>query len=316
MLPKFKLALKCLVLCLCTALAPGSGSTVEAGPIVNVSTALGDFSLQLFDDVAPVTVANFLNYVNSGRYDSVIVHRSIPGFVIQGGLLSADVQLNTVFQIATDPNIVNEFNISNTRGTIAMARLGGQVNSASSQWFINIGDNSSLDSVDGGFTVFGQVLDDGMDVVDAVNALFTTTVFFSAVGNLADFPLINFAGGNLTLANLVSVSMSVAEDLSAAPNVFDEATGLLNIKVDAGDAGLVALSLLIVSTAPETVIQVVLDSVENLSSSVDKIATFDAATGRLVLPELVITGMVAFRNVVFRLSDADQLLFTLESFQQ
>ena len=311
-----KLFLNRLVLCLAVILAMAAALPAAAGTIVNFSTPLGDFSLELFDDDAPGTVANFLNYVDSGRYDSVIVHRSIPGFVIQGGLLSADEQQNTVSQIVTDPNILNEFNISNTRGTIAMARLGGQADSASSQWFINIGDNSSLDNVDGGFTVFGRVLDDGMDVVDAINALFTTTVFFDVVGNLADFPLINFSGGSLTLANLVAVSISVAEDLSNAPNVFDESTGLLNIQVDAGAAGLAALSLSIISTAPDTVIQVIPESIESLTASVDKIATFDDSSGRLVIPELVIAGAVAFRDVVFILSDVEQLQFTLESFQQ
>ena len=311
-----KLFLNRFLLCLGVTLAITAARPAEAGTIVNFSTPLGDFSLELFDDDAPGTVANFLNYVVSGRYDSVVVHRSILGFVIQGGLLRIDDEQNTVSKIVTDPNILNEFNSSNIRGTIAMARLGGQVNSASSQWFINVGNNSSLDNVDGGFTVFGQVLDDGMDVVDAINALFTTTVFFDVAGNLADFPLINFSGSNLILANLVNVSISVVEDLSNAPNVFDESTGLLNIQVDAGAAGLAALSLAIISTEPETVIQVIPESVEPLMSSVDKIATFDDGSGRLVIPELVIAGAVAFRDVVFILSDIDRLLFTLESFQQ
>lgn len=305
-----------LVLCLAVTLAMAATGPAAAGTIVNFSTPLGDFSLELFDDIAPGTVANFLNYVDSGRYDSVVVHRSILGFVIQGGLLSKDFEQNIVSQIVTDPDILNEFNISNTRGTIAMARIGGQVNSASSQWFINMGDNSALDSVDGGFTVFGQVLDDGMEVVDAINALFTTTVFIDLVGNLADFPLINFSGNSLTLANLFDVSISEVADLTTAPNVFDEATGLLNIQVDAGAAGLAALSLSIISTAPDTIIQVIPESVQSLAASVDKIATFDDSSGRLVIPELVIAGAVAFRDVVFILSDVEQLLFTLESFQQ
>jgi peptidyl-prolyl cis-trans isomerase A (cyclophilin A) len=254
--------------------------------------------------------------VDSGRYDNVVIHRSILGFVIQGGLLSIDDQQNTVSRIITDPNIVNEFSISNTRGTIAMARVGGQVNSANSQWFINAGNNSSLDSVDGGFTVFGRVLDDGMDVVDAINALFTTTVFFTVAGNLADFPLLNYSGGNLTLANLIDASISREEDLNSAPNVFDESTSLLNIQVDAGAAGLAAVSLFIVSSAPDTVIQVIPESVESLSASVEKMATFDDSSGRLLIPELVIAGAVAFRDVVFILSDVEQLQFTLESFQQ
>ena len=133
---------------------------------------------------------------------------------------------------------------------------------------------------------------------------------------MADFPLLNYSGGNLTLANLIDASISREEDLNSAPNVFDESTSLLNIQVDAGAVGLAAVSLFIVSSAPDTVIQVIPESVESLSASVEKMATFDDSSGRLLIPELVIAGAVAFRDVVFILSDVEQLQFTLESFQQ
>ena len=101
-----------------------------------------------------------------------------------------------------------------------------------------------------------------------------------------------------------------------APNYFDEASGLLRVTVDAGASGLATLAFTISATEPSVVIKLDLGSVAVISETVDKIATFDAATGRLVLPELVVSGAAAFSNLVFVLSDAEQLLFTLESFEQ
>lgn len=305
-------------LALCMGMVLGTAHTADAGTIVNFSSELGDFSVELFDDDTPITVANFLKYVNTNRYNGVIIHRSLPNFVIQGGLIAADKAVGDqgVFaEIFTDPNIVNEPKFSNIRGTIAMAKLPGDPDSASSQWFINVGDNSlDLDSQNGGFTVFGRVLENGMDIVDEINALNRTRVLFSGIATLDDVPLINWSLGDpIGVANLVDISISVAPP---APNRFDAASGLLDIKIDAGASGLAALSFAIVATEPEAVIQALLNTVETLTNTVDKIATFDEATGRLVIPELEVDGAIAFRNLVFVLSDADQLLFTLVSFEQ
>ena len=261
--------------------------------------------MELFDNIAPVTVNNFLNYVRSGRYNGTVVHRSEPGFVIQGGWLRFDEAAFNFVTVNTDPNIANEFMLSNTRGTLAMAKVGGDPNSANSQWFINLANNSFLDSDNGGFTVFGRVMENGMAVVDAIAQLPRAIIAANS-----PFPVINFNGVTLTNSNLVNVSMAVL-----APNYFDNATGTLRVTVDAGTAGKAALSFSVVSTAPAVVIQLNLASVVALTQSVDKIATFDLNTGRLLLPELVVNGAVAFRNVRFRLSDANLLLFTLESFE-
>lgn len=104
----------------------------EAGTIVRVDTLIGGFAIELYDEAAPLTTANFLNYVTSERYNGTFVHRSAPGFVIQGGNWSFDEENQVFFEIETDDPVVNEFNISNTRGTIAMAKLGNNPNSATS----------------------------------------------------------------------------------------------------------------------------------------------------------------------------------------
>jgi cyclophilin family peptidyl-prolyl cis-trans isomerase len=145
---------------------PNLGNSIR----VDMETSLGTIPLELFPDMAPVTVQNFLDYVNDGDYDGALVHRSVPGFVIQGGGFREVGGAYTQIPLAAP--IVNEPCLSNTRGTVAMARLGGQPDSATSQWFINLSDNLSLDFSDGvGFTAFGRVVADGMAVADAIAAL-------------------------------------------------------------------------------------------------------------------------------------------------
>ena len=121
--------------------------------IVVIETPLGDIEIELLEEDAPKTVANFLNYIESGRYDKTFIHRSVHGFIIQGGGF-AFID-GAAPGIDTFPTVVNEFKVSNTRGTVAMAKIGGQPDSATSQWFINTKDNSaSLDVDNGGYTVF------------------------------------------------------------------------------------------------------------------------------------------------------------------
>jgi cyclophilin family peptidyl-prolyl cis-trans isomerase len=141
--------------------------------VVKLQTSMGNIVIELNEQAAPVTVRNFLGYVEAGFYDGTIFHRVIPGFMIQGGGLTQQmIQKKTL-----DP-IINEAKngLSNKRGTIAMAR-GPESNSATAQFFINHRDNNFLDYVDNnkpGYAVFGKVIE-GMDVVDAIASVETTT---------------------------------------------------------------------------------------------------------------------------------------------
>lgn len=134
---------------------------------------LGDVDVELFDQDKPITVSNFLAYVQSGAYDNTMVTRVIPDFVLQGGEFTianpySRAPFELVTRIPTFPNITNEFAVgtwrSNVFGTIAMAKVPGDPNSANSSWFFNLTNNaagtnedSSLDLQNGGFTVFGQI---------------------------------------------------------------------------------------------------------------------------------------------------------------
>ena len=145
-----------------------------AEPRVLLETSMGGIEIDLHPDVAPGHVQNFLNYVNDGDYNNSFIHRSVSGFIIQGGGFSFNESLFNY--VPTDPPIENEFALSNVRGTVAMAKLGSDPDSATSQWFINLADNSAnLDQQNGGFTVFATVVE-GMDVVDAIASLPVTGI--------------------------------------------------------------------------------------------------------------------------------------------
>lgn len=160
---------------------PGKSPSSEKSPAsakapqVVMKTSLGDVTIELYPDKAPITVKNFLEYVDAKYYDGTIFHRVIPTFMIQGGGFTPEMQ-----QKPTRPPIKNEAGngLKNTAGTLAMARTG-VVDSATAQFFINTVDNAFLDhrdeSMQGfGYAVFGKVVG-GQDVVKKIAAVPTTT---------------------------------------------------------------------------------------------------------------------------------------------
>jgi len=150
-----------------------SFSNFANATIIQIQTSKGEIEVNLFDKTTPKTVDNFLGYISDNAYDDTIVHRSIAGFITQSGGYSFSAEDNLV-EVTEKPTVINEPVYSNVRGTIAMAKLGGDPNSATSQWFINLADNSAnLDSQNGGFTVFGQVTEAGMVVMDSIAAMQT-----------------------------------------------------------------------------------------------------------------------------------------------
>jgi len=149
--------------------APAAGQ--PANPRVLIETSKGNITVEVFPGLAPQSAGNFLNYARIGFYDGLVFHRVIPGFMIQGGGMTPDLE-----EKPKNAPIQNEADngLKNLRGTLAMARTG-EPHSASSQFFINVADNAFLNhrgkSFEGwGYAVFGQVVD-GMDVVDAIAAV-------------------------------------------------------------------------------------------------------------------------------------------------
>ncbi|HAO23362.1 MAG TPA: hypothetical protein DCQ37_24695 [Desulfobacteraceae bacterium] len=179
------------ILVLCLILLGMSGSAMAEDVYVKFETNMGNITLQLFKDKAPVSVDNFVQYVNAGFYDNTIFHRVIKGFMNQGGYIEASQssgdQIVLNFKNPARASIINESTngLSNLAYTIAMARTT-EPNSATSQFFINAADNLFLDkkyAQDGvGYAVFGKVVE-GKSVVDAINVVPTATI-----SGLADMP--------------------------------------------------------------------------------------------------------------------------------
>ena len=193
-----------------TTIAPGGTATVDlrsylgvpgiTGQVMQFDTVRGTFNIELLANDAPLTVANFLNYVNRGAYTNSFFHRSVRNFVIQGGGFT--VAGNSVSAIPADAPIRLENKLSNIRGTLAMARTS-DLNSATSQWFVNTANNSSqLDTANGGYTVFARVLGNGMVVADSIAALSITDASASLGGTFNELPVL---GLPVSAANLVVV---------------------------------------------------------------------------------------------------------------
>jgi peptidyl-prolyl cis-trans isomerase A (cyclophilin A) len=138
--------------------------------MIRFETTLGNFTIEFFEKEAPISVENFQKYIDDGFFDGTIFHRIVPGFVIQGGGFTPDLQ-----QKRTQPPIKNEADngLKNGRGTLSMARTS-DVNSATSQFFVNLKDNDFLDHQRGnfGYAVFARVTE-GMDVIDKIAAVET-----------------------------------------------------------------------------------------------------------------------------------------------
>lgn len=175
------------------SLLAGTFTDAEAESAVRVSTTLGDMDFILFNAATPATVTNFMSYVNAGKYSNVAFHRSIANFVIQsGGFQGTEIGSN-FNSVVTNPPVTNEPGITNYRGTISMAKVGGNPNSATSQFFVSLKENSAnLDYQNGGFTVFGRVAGNGMTVADAMSHLPNSTYNLLLNGSSTPTSFTNF----------------------------------------------------------------------------------------------------------------------------
>jgi cyclophilin family peptidyl-prolyl cis-trans isomerase len=182
---------------------------------LRLNTNQGAVDIELYDMRTPKTVDNFLNYVSTGKYNNDIFHRLAINpdgskFVLQGGGFTFSANPSNITSVTTGASVMNEPGISNTRGTVAMAKLGNDPNSATSQFFFNLSDNSSnLDNQNGGFTVFATVINNTMTVVDQMaNATIKDESRFNSALNT--IPLINYNGNNFptdtTVANFEAIN--------------------------------------------------------------------------------------------------------------
>ena len=196
------------------------------GSVVSIETPAGTFHIETFDEVTPVSAQNFLDLIIGGNFENSIFHRLEPGFVLQGGGFrfdGDDTQLSSVENFGT---IINEFDNwfdpelgglaagtpLNVRGTLSYARLGGDPDSATSQFFVNLNDNSeNLDNQNGGFTVFARIIYDGLDVIDQLAA----STIVNAGGAFATLPVVDLEEGQfIERPNLLQTTSSIVDELS------------------------------------------------------------------------------------------------------
>lgn len=199
------------------------------GSTVQLDTVLGNIIIETYDEITPVTAQNFVDLTNAGSYDNMFLHRSDPVdplAIIQGGGFRWPESGN-VEAVPNNGNVINEFDRwfdpeiggleagtpLNVRGTVAMAKVANNPDSATSQWFINMSDNASiLDPQNGGFTVFGRVLFDGMTVVDAIGDLEVV----NAQGVFAELPVQGEVDMDVLRENLIFMDTHVVSELTYA----------------------------------------------------------------------------------------------------
>jgi cyclophilin family peptidyl-prolyl cis-trans isomerase len=218
-----------------------AGVSAQAGTKVRIATPIGNIDLELYDADKPVTVKNFLKYVQSGRYANSFSHRLVTGFVFQSG--GYYLNANSVTPVTTDAPIVNEYSTgtiySNVKGTIAMAKVSNDPNSATSQWFLNLADNgANLDTQNGGFTVFGHVTA-GLDVLDVFNTGFGNSstggrgVYNKSSNFGMDFTTMPLLADVLTTDNLIYTPVTILStpDIAlAGPSKLKAAQAMVKVK--------------------------------------------------------------------------------------
>jgi len=196
-------------------------SLASAGTLAQFRTPFGDIDVELYDQDKPVTVQNFIRYVESGAWRDMFLHRCVPNFVIQGGgyyVANRSTNNQAINRVIPFGTLINEFGVgrrySNVYGTIAMAKLAGDTNSASSQWFFNLQDNALLDAPDTNnlFVVFGQVVG-GTNVLNVFKTFSRTSptnviADFSSIlgGAFGELPLLST---NATYNDLLYVNISL-----------------------------------------------------------------------------------------------------------
>ncbi len=285
-------------------------SGLQANPIACFHTNMGNFCLELFERHTPTTTTNFLNYITSNAYTNGIFHRSVPGFVIQGGgfKLVESSTGKTLARVTKFDPIVNEFKLSNTRGTIAMAKLPDNPNSATSEWFVNLADKNSLnlDFQNGGFTVFGRVIFDGMQIFDAIAKLPVTNLG----GSFTETPLVNYDGSQVLISNLVQTDQIEVTDTTG---VFSQQ--ILSFAVDIGASEALEVKLRLIQDQPSIIFELDPASITPLPSKPVNIATFSDQSGQLLIPSVMINPSAVVKNVRMQLTNSQSFQFTLQGFE-
>lgn len=306
---------------------PKDPALVDMRDVVCLQTNLGEMCIRLFSDDAPQTVANFLRYVNDGDYNGSFFHRSVSGFVLQGGGFKWGNGAPT--EVPADPAIPNEYKIPNTVNTIAMAKLGGDPNSATNQFFFNLADNTdSLNaSNNGGFTVFGEVILSDRSVLSSLASVRPYDLSSSLGSAFNETPLVNpdttrSADDFLTIERAFVTQRDIAavEDTTPDPLANITAVGTYGSQV-------ISIGARFPVRIGNKLYQIILNKHESdpnlflvdliriieLKDNGRIAATFDGR--HLTIPTLR-AGNKVYANVVLELTNSRTLEFYLQSYEQ
>jgi len=281
-----------------------------------VQTALGAYKIELYEDLAPNTVARFLSDVESGRYHFSFVHFATNTYYVAGRYVYNSCSQGPEEIDSGETIIAEETGLANVTGTVAMVRDSSNPSILTGEFLVNLGTNTPA-SQSTAPIVIGTIIE-GLANADAVASQWRVAMDVSP-----SVPTLNYDGnfaiqcGIFNRDNLVQLALTVeSADEEEPVNNYDSATQRVNIKVDAGSEGLLSLAFTIEQTAPQVIIQVLPETVATLPEAVEGIATYDPASETLTIPQLAIDGTVTYSDMVFSLSDAAQLQFTLQSFAQ
>jgi cyclophilin family peptidyl-prolyl cis-trans isomerase len=284
-----------------------------------MDTTLGSFCIDLTPDAAPQTVANFLHYVADGDYNNSFFHRNVKDFVVQGG----GYKLQPLFSLVpSDPVVPNEFNVSNTRGTVAMARSSA-VDSATNQWFVNVKDNTHLDTENGGFTVFGRINEEGMAVIDQINALPTWNFDTGNFPDRSEIPLLrDTLAGDLNLGDFVKIANAYIPNVGPNPcfpvkpaALTELADGKFEVPVRFGSTMYQMIFIReLNSPGEEIAFRVDVNKIRTVIDQGQEAATYTPDDRLMVIPSVLINGNDVVTNVMLRLTNPTTLTFTVESY--
>jgi len=275
-----------------------------ANSVACFNSNMGAFCIELFEFHTPITTANFLTYINNGSYTNGVFHRSEPGFIIQGGRyrVVTNAGQKSLVSVTKLPAIQNEFKIHNTRGTVAMAKIPDNPNSASSEWFVNLTDNSSiLDAQNGGFTVFGRVIFDGMAVFDSIGKL---------ARSADDFPLVPPVPPQPTFDNVVYISDITVKNPTG---VFHE--NIASFAVDIGDGTVAEVELKLINSDADLLFELDSESIKILPAKPANVATFLPQSGLVSITSIMINQTTMANNIRMELVNTQPYQFVLKSYE-
>lgn len=292
---------------------------VLAGAIVEVRTSVGVFYLELDEQTAPVTSENFLQYVTQGRYDNSFVYGAADSSFIRGGGYTFSSCPDGVRRIeAESPIAFERTNLSNVSGSISVVQSSTSDSSATSDWIINIDDNLEFDDASSGYTVFGEVIGNGLEVVLAI-AVTNPAEFSDPMDSIgADFFAEPVNCQTPEQSTYVSVEMSLLnEDGNLPSGSYFSADNEMEINILLPDGGFFQVPFnVVMHDDGEVMITARAEESTELEFPTPNMASFDAAAGVLTLRSLAIDGVVLFENVNFLRTESNSNVFRLVSFEE